>query len=107
MKYVVILLGLLLICSPVLANETGGADWGGVTPPAFADLLVGHTHDYSDQIGQERESPLGIGLDVVVYESDKWYLEEVAVESRFDLENNENAVFFVAKANLWKLLKGK
>ena len=105
MKYVLLFVGLLLICSPVLAGETGGADWQGLVPDPFADVLLSHNHNYTDEIGVERESPLGLGLDVVVYESDKWWLEEVSVESRFDLENNENAVFFVGKLNAWKLLK--
>jgi len=52
----------------------------------------------------DRDNPGGLGLDIVVYESDIWWAEQVTVEARFDLENEEEAVFFVTKINAHKFI---
>ena len=61
-----------------------------------------HSHD--TYLGPER-NPVGAGLDLVVYESDT-ILEDVVIETKYDWQNNESAVYAVARVNVFKAVKG-
>ena len=103
MKKFVLLIALMLLCVPVMADDTSGAIWNGQAPAGLLDYYAGHNHAYEQA---DRDNPLGLGLDLIVYKSDDWYLNQVSVETRFDLANDEQAVFFVAELDLDKLRKG-
>jgi hypothetical protein len=48
----------------------------------------------------------GVGLDVTILETSSPFLEEVAVESRYNTDAEEGTVMLVAKVNLWSALTG-
>ena len=78
--------------------ETSDPDWDN---PSFITDYLNHNHDiYIDQ----RRNPLGIGLDVVVFESDS-ILEDVTIESRYDFQNDEMSGYAVARVNLFQAAK--
>ncbi len=57
-----------------------------------------HNHSIYDP---DRRNPVGVGLDLVVYESDT-ILEDVVLETKYDWQNNESAVYAVARVNIFK-----
>lgn len=70
-------------------------DWLNTNPDFY------HSHPvYIDQ----RRNPLGVGLDLVVFQSPS-ILEEVSVQSKYDFQNDEISGFLVGKVNLFKMVK--
>ena len=43
---------------------------------------------------------------MVVYKSGNPWIEEVSVDTRYDIENLETRMFVVAHVDLWDVLKG-
>lgn len=105
-KLIISLALALLFISPIMAEETGGADWDNDLTPfnGVRDYVAGHDHEV-----EEREVELGAGLDVIVYQSDisNLFPEEVTVEGRYDFNNEEGSVYLVAKYNLFSRLFGE
>ncbi len=50
-------------------------------------------------------NPVGVGLDLIVYESDT-ILEDIAIETKYDWQNDESSVYAVARVNVFKAVKG-
>ncbi|MFC1709497.1 hypothetical protein ACFL2J_05555 [Candidatus Omnitrophota bacterium] len=114
-RFILAVLIVMLMLGVAFADETtGGANHNSPNGKAqwLADLnnkqqYTDHTHQY-DAL-EEREDPLGVGADVVVYEDENpdAKLEEVTVEVRHDFENEETAVFAVVRWNIFKFFKGE
>lgn len=91
-------------------ETTGNPHW--TTPIAPLNPLLdeyathNHPYEYNDY---ERNNPLGLGLDLVVYEFEgtvqEFGLDSVEVQQRFDFNNTEYSGYIVGKANLWRLGK--
>ena len=99
-KLLLILAVMMLAAIPAHANFSCDSEIGN----AILNKCVVHPPD-QDTIF-ERENPLGVGVDLVIYEGNHPLLEEVTVEARFDLENEEESVFFVARVNVARLARG-
>lgn len=48
----------------------------------------------------------GVGVDTVVYKSGSPWIEEVRVDTRYNVEYSEWSAFAVAKVDLWDVIKG-
>ena len=86
---------LLMLATPVIACET---------PECVCEVPDAA---FIDNDTQRLDWGYGVGLDTVVYRSDKPYLQQVKVETRYDIENRETRVFAVAQVDLFSLLGGK
>lgn len=111
-KILVILVAICLLCfSVALAADTGPAVYSspsGKLDQQFIDFLntqdcITHTHQFEC----ERENPLGVGLDIVVWESSKAapVIKALEIQEKYDFQNKENSVYGVLKVNLWNLVK--
>lgn len=85
---------IMLSCGVAMAGECASC----VNCPSITD---------TDTDTTRQEWGYGVGLDTVVYRSDKAYLQQVTVETRYDIENRETRVFAVAQVDLFSLLGGK
>lgn len=74
----------------------GLSDWMNTNPDFY------HSHQI---YGDERRDPLGVGIDLVVFQSSSILLEEVSIQSKYDLQNKEISGFLVGKVNLFKMVK--
>lgn len=114
MKKLICLFGVLtvalLLCGLALAaddddthwvQETSGATWTAPNP-YLEDWLnnndIDHTHDIYIP---ERRNPIGVGLDLVVYQGSGIF-EEAVVEAKHDFGNDETSVYAVGRVNLFK-----
>jgi hypothetical protein len=112
-KLLIVVLGLL-IATVAFADETSTATYAnpnGELCPEFIDYLnsqdyITHTHQYAVP---ERDDQLGIGVDMVVWENDAEapVMKAVEIQEKYDFANKENAVYAVAKVNLWNLFKAR
>ena len=90
-KFMVLLIGLLVLPALVQAHPS-------------ADIHHSHKTVIIESV-EEREHQEGVGVDVILYESDNALLEEVRIEEKYDFVNEENSVYLVAQVNLFKLFK--
>jgi hypothetical protein len=105
------IIGLLVGCA--YADQTSGATYtspNGEVCDHFIEYLneqeyIDHTH----AIDLERDPELGVGLDVVVWQSkaENPVVEEVVVEGKYDIQNEESSAYVVARVNLFELLSKK
>ena len=98
MKKYFILVALLIVPFICFAE---GANW---------DNDLGGFNGIRDYVGQHdghyyRENPIGIGADLVVWKSDSKWIDEVVVESRMDLANEEFSTFAVARIDVFSWFK--
>ena len=49
----------------------------------------------------------GVGADIVVFKSNNPIFEEVTIEPRYDIENEETRVFAVVRVDLWEALQNR
>ena len=100
-----ILIGLIIFNSAiVMASQTSVENGSSVQGGGL------HSHEYTDNVGgagEDERTPYGIGADIVVLKTDTSLFEEVAVEPRYDLNNNEWSVYAVARVDLWDALQGR
>jgi hypothetical protein len=100
MKIVWSVLLMLLLCVPVFASGNPcDSSIGG----AILNQCVEHPTFVDNDTIYDRDDPMGVGVDFVVYQSDQWWSEEITVEPRWDFANDEGQLFFVARVNLQKL----
>ena len=111
-----IALAILFVSGIVaFAGDTSGANWDNDLGwgNGIRDYAAGHGHDtncdYVDKYSEyepKRGTPVGIGLDLVVYEFEgmvqQYGLDSIEVQQKYDLNNNEYSVFGVCKVNLWR-----
>ena len=89
----------MLLAVPVMADETSSSN--------HVDSARHHKRQTIINYDVNRDDPLGLGVDMVVYEDENpdAKLEEVTIEARHDFENEETAVFGVIRWNVWKFFK--
>ena len=112
-KIMAIAIAILLISGVMaMAETTTGANWNEDLGWAndLRDYVAGHDHGYTDRYNDyERNNPIGLGLDVIVYEFDgvfqQYGLDTVEVQQKFDFNNTEYSVYGVVKVNAWRPLK--
>ena len=82
--------------------------------PAFAaDTSTDHfdqagiVYDHSHTVDTTTGFGAGIGADVVVYKGTTPYIEEVVIENRYDINNDEFRVYGVVRVDLFGALTGK
>ena len=77
-----------------------------VSVPAFAHspLYAIPSEAYSDNDTQRQPWGYGLGVDTVVYRGNSPLLDEVRVDTRYDIENRETRVFGVVKIDLFSYL---
>ncbi len=97
MKKLVLVSLLLLLCVPAFAFGDPCSGIGGAVLNSCIDFPADNDTIY------ERENPMGIGMDIILHKSDAWYASQVTAETRFDLENDEQSVFFVCTMDLDKV----
>lgn len=98
MKKLTAILGVcILICTPVMAEQTS------VDHFDQAGIVYDHSHSVDTTTG----SGIGIGADVVVYKSSNPLIEEVTIENRYDVDNQEFRIFGVVRVDLFEKLAGK
>ena len=103
-----ILLGIivLLLCVAIAKAETvtsSGTSYD--TGSAWVDQLANDHLNHQHQVEvPERDNPVGVGVDAVVWENQKETVG-VEVQGRYDTQNEETAVYVVGKVNLWKMRK--
>lgn len=90
----------LFLTSNVMAEVVNTS--GTATPSHSA------THSHSVDLGDNDEAfGYGVGADVVVYKSGHPLAEEVRIDTRYDIENEETRVFGVVKVNLFDYLQNR
>ena len=96
MKKLLLVLGLLLLASPVWAE-------GECEVPEAPCINCADTDSYPgrDKFGY------GVVGDIVLVDTDMWWLDEAGVEGRYDVNSEEYGVFAKFKVNVAKLLKGE
>jgi len=92
MKKVAVLVALLFVLCPLAYAGHHGCD---PAPSVTNTTIVNEMLD--------RDNPLGVGMDFVLYNSEMWWLDEVNLETRFDFENDEQAVFCVFRVDTDKI----
>ena len=109
MRYLVlVLLAMALMVSVAYADQTSGATYtspNGCVDQEFVDFINEQTYiDHTHQV--DRDDPLGVGVDVVVYENkEKDPTVSVEVQGKLDMQNDETSVFLVGKVNLFKMFQ--
>lgn len=104
MKYFAVIVAVLLLAGVAYADQTGTTFW--------------HSHSYTDNVGvadryseyqKKRDMPMGVGLDVVLYEFEgslnDYGLTSVNTEYKWDVSNNEQSIYGVVHVNAWKTVK--
>ena len=101
-----VVVALVLMCGVAIADDTSNPTWTTPIAPLnpLLDQYATHTHGYDMY---ERGNPMGLGLDLVVYEFDgtiqSYGLDTVEIQQKYDIANTEYSLFVVCKANLWRL----
>ena len=105
MKYLsLMVVVLVLLCGVAYADQTGTTFW--------------HSHSYTDNVGaadkyseyqKKLDWPMGIGLDAILYEfegtANKYGLDTINVESKYDIANGGCSVFGVVHVNAYRAIK--
>ena len=109
MKVICLLITLLMVSGIAFADQTGSS-W--FHSHSYTDKYDPNTDSYVDRYGEfepERKNPLGLGVDLTVYEFDgelnKYGLDKVEVQNKWDMRNNEYSGYIVLKTNPWKLIR--
>jgi len=108
MKYLLLALIVCALAVPcAFADETDGGVW--TAPNAGLENWlntndIDHTHGYADEVGEDYDSPLGIGADVKLWNfTGINYLTDVTAETKYDINNEEFGAFLVLGIDLTSL----
>lgn len=114
MKKLVILAIVLFVLATGIsfAEETSGATYtspNGEINQNFVDYIneqecIDHTHLYEQAEQYDRDNPLGVGADIVVWQNEAKTVG-VEVQEKYDFANEENSAFAVVKLNVWDMFK--
>lgn len=104
MKKLLLLAVMAFMASPVFAQTV-------TTSPTNVPGHGSHSHtvnipDDKDTDTTRQDWGYGVKSEVVVYESPTAWVDEVRVDTSYDIENRETRVFAVVKTNLWQALQG-
>ena len=110
MRYLIIV-AMLFTCGVAFADATGGPDGGGI----WAIPALNHSHSYDktpdkySEYQKKQGMGLGVGVDTILYEFDgplnNWGLDSVNTEYKWDMNNNNQSLYFVTHVNAWKVIK--
>ena len=112
-----LLLAIAIVCFATMAyaDTTGDAvfrspngtfdSWAEV----FNDNQDYMTHNHSYNVPDERDDPLGIEAEVVMWENENpdGAFEEIRIDVSHDFENDETGGFLVFRFNLFSWLTGE
>lgn len=108
MKSLFVILALALLIGggtcPALADENDTTANYINTFPADYNISILNgilAHDHDIYLPDTRRNPIGVGLDLVVYQGGG-ILEEAVVETKYDFQNEETSAYLVGKVNLFK-----
>ena len=111
MKKVLAVAIMVMLISGLAYGESTGRGVYTTPAPGLTNWLNTndyflHNHDY-EQL--DRKSPVGLGLDVTVYEFEgsaaEWGLDSIEVQQKYDMRNEEYSLYGVCQLNLWKVIK--
>ena len=113
-KVLVLVLALMLVAGVVYAEQTGGAEFQNKYLRKILNHTNKHDHSYTDNNTwrEERDNPIGLGLDVIVYKfgelptAKKYGLDNVKVVQRYDFANEEYALFGVMTIDIDRGFRG-
>ena len=119
MKILGLLIAMLLVCGVVFAETTSRGNYTTPVPPLTNWLnnndCIYHDHDYElcpdrySEFEKKRGNPLGIGLDLTVYEFDgmlnKYGLDTVEVQNKWDMKNNDYSGYIVIQTNPYRVIR--
>ena len=100
----------LLLVASFAAAETKQVDDPKYDMSMFNSFL-NNDHSYTDRYNdmEEREWPMGAGLNLVVWEFENatkdWGFDSISVEQRYDFPNKEYSVFGMLNVNLFRTVK--
>lgn len=115
MRYLVIVLALVavLMFGVAYAEQSSGATYNspnGEVSQDFIDFVneqeyIDHTHD----VDISQEPAMGLGVDAVLWQNEKKepFLEEVVLQGKYDLNNENSSLYVVARVNLFQMTKNK
>lgn len=107
---VAVLAVLVCFVAMAYAEETGGAVYNspnGEVCDEFIEFIneqeyIDHTH----KVNIEAPDEVGIGIDLVVWQNEKKDVS-VEIQEKYDLKNEANKVYAVAKVNIFEMFKNK
>ncbi len=99
MKKLLLLLVMVLFCVPAYATMDCTP---GSLGAAVLNECVSHPTFVDTDTIFDRDDPLGIGMDLIVYKGDTWYDNQATIETKYDFENDESSIFFVWTMDLDK-----
>ena len=103
-KLILASLAVILLATPVLAEETTRGNYQTPCPKVTEWLNSNEHFSHSHSLDKEKKLQKGLGMDIVAYES-QGVLEEVFVEGRWNHQTKVTTANVVAKVNLWRLFK--
>ena len=90
--------------------ETKTTDKLSNSNPRYGYIFDDATAEYEDtdtDANTQKGGELGVGADVVLWQSEREaLLEEVLAEYRYDAHNRDHKGYLVARVNLWQKIKG-
>jgi len=97
---------VMMAASPVLALQTGTTAWHSHSYTVPEDIDQVYAVDKYSEYQEKQGMPLGVGLDVKLYEFDgafyEYGLDSINTEYKWDINNNNQSVFAVVHVNLWQ-----
>jgi hypothetical protein len=91
------------------AEQSSGATYtspNGEVSQDFIDFVNEQEYiDHSHDVDLERDPEMGLGVDLVVWQNGKpeQLVEEVVIQGKYDLNNEESSAYVVARVNLFAL----
>ena len=105
-RYLASLLMLLVLASPAMAFDTScEGPLGGILNECVPTVV--DTDTDTDTYADREKFTYGAGVDLVLLDTDMWWLDEVTAEGRYNVETEDYSVFGVVKVNAAKLIGGK
>ncbi|MCX5704137.1 MAG: hypothetical protein NT066_06595 [Candidatus Omnitrophica bacterium] len=95
------------------ADQTSGATYtspNGKLDKEFIDFLNNQQYlDHSHDIDLSRDPEMGLGVDLVLWQNEnvKPVIEEVVLQGKYDIQNEESSGYLVARINLFNWTKKK
>jgi hypothetical protein len=105
-RYLASMVMLLMVASPAMAFDTScDGPLGGILNSCVPQVV--DTDTDTDTYAEREQFSYGAGLDLVLLDTDMWWMDEVTAEGRYNVETDDYSVFGVLKVNVAKLLGGK
>ena len=86
------------------ADQTGTSFWHN---HSYTDTNTDSYVDKYSEYEENRSNPLGIGLDVTLYEFEgnvqEYGLDDVEFQNKYDIANGEYSGYLVVQCSIWRL----